>query len=157
LQVSHASVEQFSFALLRPLAPFAFSVRFKAPEELQPMVRSLRLRCLAYDGNESRREMWFKLTVAACIWLAMTGAASAQVYKWVDEHGKIHYGDRPPDEERASKLAAPKSVSTPSGEAPPAQATGTEQPVPVQAPPVQATAPKRREMERPRRSKQSDE
>jgi hypothetical protein len=29
--------------------------------------------------------------------LAMSGTASAVVYKWVDTQGKIQYGDRPPD------------------------------------------------------------
>ena len=29
--------------------------------------------------------------------LAWSGLASAVVYKWVDAHGKIQYGDRPPD------------------------------------------------------------
>ena len=39
----------------------------------------------------------------------MSGIANAQVYKWVDEKGKIHYGDHPPEQERASKLAVRKS------------------------------------------------
>jgi len=39
----------------------------------------------------------------------VSGIANAQVYKWVDEKGKIHYGDHPPEQERASKLAVRKS------------------------------------------------
>jgi hypothetical protein len=53
--------------------------------------------------------MWSKLTVAACLCLSVSGIANAQVYKWVDEKGKIHYGDHPPEQERASKLAVRKS------------------------------------------------
>lgn len=30
--------------------------------------------------------------------------ASAQVYRWVDEQGKVHYGDMPPPEENAQAL-----------------------------------------------------
>ena len=30
--------------------------------------------------------------------LSIAPYASAQVYKWVDEHGKVHYGDKPADE-----------------------------------------------------------
>ncbi|HMH87095.1 MAG TPA: DUF4124 domain-containing protein [Steroidobacteraceae bacterium] len=29
--------------------------------------------------------------------IAWSGMASAVVYKWVDAHGKLQYGDRPPD------------------------------------------------------------
>jgi hypothetical protein len=29
--------------------------------------------------------------------LGCLGAAQAGVYKWTDEHGKVHYGDRPTD------------------------------------------------------------
>ena len=38
-------------------------------------------------------------------------AAHAQVYRWVDEQGKVHYGERPPSGAKATpvegKLAAP--------------------------------------------------
>ena len=53
--------------------------------------------------------MWSKLTVAVCLCVSVSGIANAQVYKWVDEKGKIHYGDHPPEQERASKLAVRKS------------------------------------------------
>lgn len=35
-------------------------------------------------------------------------AQAAGVYKWVDEQGKVHYGDRPGNS-NASKIAVPKS------------------------------------------------
>jgi hypothetical protein len=83
--------------------------------------------------------MLLKLTVAACLWLSVCGVAHAQVYKWVDEHGKIHYGDRPPEEERASKLAVRKSPSAP------AQPASPEQPIAL--PPAPGATPKHHTIE----------
>ena len=44
-------------------------------------------------------------------------AAHAQVYRWVDEQGKVHYGERPPTGAKASpvqdKLAAPPGAPAP--------------------------------------------
>jgi hypothetical protein len=44
-------------------------------------------------------------------------AAHAQVYRWVDEQGKVHYGERPPAGAKASpvqdKLAAPPGAPAP--------------------------------------------
>ncbi|MBK8018439.1 MAG: DUF4124 domain-containing protein [Betaproteobacteria bacterium] len=37
--------------------------------------------------------------------------ALAQVYKWVDEHGKVHYGDAPPDHAQGKKK--PVKIETP--------------------------------------------
>jgi hypothetical protein len=38
------------------------------------------------------------MSAAALSWLLMVvaPATAGQVYKWVDKHGKVHYGDRPP-------------------------------------------------------------
>jgi len=38
------------------------------------------------------------ISAAALSWLLMVVApvTAGQVYKWVDKHGKVHYGDRPP-------------------------------------------------------------
>lgn len=36
--------------------------------------------------------------------LALCGAAAAGVYKWVDENGKVHYGDVPPPASSASRM-----------------------------------------------------
>ncbi|MET0681117.1 MAG: DUF4124 domain-containing protein [Burkholderiales bacterium] len=44
-------------------------------------------------------------------------AAHAQVYRWVDEQGKVHYGERPPRSAKATpvedKLAAPPGTAAP--------------------------------------------
>lgn len=39
------------------------------------------------------------------------GNAVAEVYKWTDEQGKVHYGDRPPKQEQAEVLEMPKVKS----------------------------------------------
>ena len=36
--------------------------------------------------------------------LVLATAASADVYKWTDERGKTHYGDRPPEEAKAQRV-----------------------------------------------------
>ena len=36
--------------------------------------------------------------------LALAFPAAAQVYKWTDSQGKVHYGDRPPDDARKQEL-----------------------------------------------------
>lgn len=40
------------------------------------------------------------------LFLAMP-AAEAQVYKWIDPDGSIHYGDRPPPDTRTEKIEIP--------------------------------------------------
>jgi glutaredoxin len=39
--------------------------------------------------------------------MAMSVPAAAQVYKWTDSTGKVHYGDRPPDDARNAPLKLP--------------------------------------------------
>lgn len=55
-----------------------------------------------------------------CVWLAhavlwvcsvLTGQASAQVYKWVDEQGVTHYAERPPQ----GRKARPLDTTSPTG------------------------------------------
>lgn len=52
----------------------------------------------------------------AALLLALAPAAGAQVFKWVDENGKTHYGDKPPkgQGESLSVRSAPTSASGPS-------------------------------------------
>lgn len=43
------------------------------------------------------------------IWLALAGAlasapVSAELYRWVDEHGKVHFSDKPVDAENTEKV-----------------------------------------------------
>jgi hypothetical protein len=39
-----------------------------------------------------------------CLLWALVVPATAQVYKWVDEKGTIHYGERPPPDKKAQEL-----------------------------------------------------
>ena len=41
---------------------------------------------------------------AVALALAASQVFAQQVYKWVDEKGVTHYGERPPDEKKASKV-----------------------------------------------------
>lgn len=48
----------------------------------------------------------------ALILLALIGAfALAQVYKWVDEQGNIHFGDKPPEKDNVEELVLPEGPS----------------------------------------------
>ena len=50
----------------------------------------------------------------ACAALAVAGApANAQVYKWVDEKGRTHYGEKPPEGTKANEVARPTPPSDP--------------------------------------------
>ena len=46
-------------------------------------------------------------TLVAIAFLAAASPLQAQVYRWKDEHGKTHYGDKPPELERAKPIATP--------------------------------------------------
>jgi hypothetical protein len=67
------------------------------------------------------------LVLAASLLLVEGGPAFAQVFKWVDERGVTHYGERPPQGVKASevrdKLASPPSGG-PGAAPPPPQAAG---------------------------------
>lgn len=43
--------------------------------------------------------------------LAPAACAEAQVYRWKDVDGKVHYGDRPPDTEKARAIDTPGPAS----------------------------------------------
>lgn len=53
----------------------------------------------------------FVLTICA----SNPGISNAEVYKWVDEQGNVHFGDRPPQKEKATNLSdslKPLNIST---------------------------------------------
>ena len=53
---------------------------------------------------------------ASWIFLAMAlaaSSASAQMYKWVDKDGKVHYGNTPPPGSKTSAVKAPQSGAAP--------------------------------------------
>lgn len=59
------------------------------------------------------KSLAWTLLAAAC---AVPLAAHAQVYKWIDENGKVRYGDTPPPKAKAKVIATP-SARSPSGAA----------------------------------------
>ena len=62
---------------------------------------------------------------AFCIGLALlfaAGTALAQMYRWVDANGKVHYGNAPPPGAKTSAIKAPQS----SVAAPEAPAAGSK-------------------------------
>lgn len=52
-----------------------------------------------------------KGNLVVLILLLIGGVAQAAVYKWVDESGKVHYGDRPPPESDVQSVAVPEGPS----------------------------------------------
>ncbi len=54
--------------------------------------------------------MWRFLIIVLLMYFFGLAAQAAGVYKWVDEQGKVHYGDRPGNN-NASKIAVPSSPS----------------------------------------------
>ena len=50
--------------------------------------------------------------LAALMLALAVPAASAQVFKWVDENGRVHYGEKPPPGTKANAMKAP---ATPPG------------------------------------------
>jgi len=60
----------------------------------------------------------FRTLVKVCVLSALVMPAMAQVYKWVDEKGMTHYGERPPQGGKAQELQAGQAPSEP----PPGQA-----------------------------------
>lgn len=57
------------------------------------------------------------LLTSACALLALSGPAAAQVYKWTDENGKVHYGDKPQGAKAVTTIATPAAGTQPAGAA----------------------------------------
>ena len=72
-----------------------------------------------------------RLLVAISLALCVALPASAQMYKWVDSNGKVHYSDKPPPSNiKTEKLRAP----------PPAPATSVPMPSETKGSPKQDAA-----------------
>lgn len=50
---------------------------------------------------------------AFLVLVALALPAMAQVYKWVDEKGRTHYGEKPPEGVKATEVGAPTPPSDP--------------------------------------------
>jgi hypothetical protein len=68
---------------------------------------------LCLSRSVKRNSKLFRALPHFLIFLALAAPALAQVYKWVDERGVTHYGERPPQGGKASevpdRLASPPS------------------------------------------------
>lgn len=57
---------------------------------------------------------WCSVRLVLAVMLALAiPAASAQVYKWVDEKGRVHYGEKPPAGAKSSTVRPPTAPSGP--------------------------------------------
>ena len=74
---------------------------------------------------------------------AFASPAYAQVFKWVDERGVTHYGERPPQGGKATEV--PDKLGTPGGVPPKSDA------------PAEAPAPQPEKSEEARRREQCDQ
>lgn len=52
-----------------------------------------------------------RLMIGCFLAVMASGMASAGVYKWVDENGKVHYGDAPPEQAQGKKKSV--KINTP--------------------------------------------
>jgi len=98
--------------------------------------------CLPFDVKRNFR--LFRALLHFLILAAAVAPALAQVFKWVDERGVTHYGERPPQGAKASEV--PDRLGTPGGTAPRANPQATERDSrPAQAQEEKSDDPRRRE------------
>ncbi len=79
-------------------------------------------RFLNRPGGRTGRRMHRGVVIALCLLIQIPVAVSG-VYRWVDENGKTHYGDRPPAEQQADEI---KQKQTSSPNSPPSQNNSAE-------------------------------
>lgn len=90
-----------------------------------------------------RNSKLFRALLHFLAFVTMTASASAQVFKWVDDRGVTHYGERPPVGGRATEV--PDRLASPAPRArttPPAPAAN-EAKNPAQTPPPLETTDSR--------------
>jgi len=68
-----------------------------------------------------RNSKLFRALLHFLIFLATAAPAFAQVYKWVDERGVTHYGERPPQGSKASEVPNRLASPAPGGAGPSTQ------------------------------------
>lgn len=88
-------------------------------------------------------------TACALLWNAQAGAED--IYRWVDESGTVHFGERPPEGVDATRVEVRESGAAPQ----PAPATA-QAPADVQTP-AKSVAQQRREERAKRREEQQAE
>jgi len=66
---------------------------------------------LCLPSSVKRNSKLFRALLHFLVFMATAVPALAQVYKWVDERGVTHYGERPPQGRKASEV--PHKLGTP--------------------------------------------
>jgi hypothetical protein len=51
-------------------------------------------------------------TLVLIVLLAASASAAAQIYRWTDEQGRVHYGSQPPPGQKADSVKQPQSGGT---------------------------------------------
>jgi uncharacterized protein DUF4124 len=80
------------------------------------------------DDNAAHQQGWsveitMKRILLTLLTVAFAGTASAQLYKWMDNNGRVQYGDTPPgDATKVTRLRAPSPGAAPAPAATPASA-----------------------------------
>lgn len=68
-----------------------------------------------YSKRQLRSTKHWLMPIVFC---ALSSPAVAEIYKWVDEHGQTHYGEKPPEHRKSKQVyIRPAPVSVPSQEA----------------------------------------
>src|SRR5712671_3774407 len=78
-----------------------------------PLLRHKGRMILCLSRSVKRNSKLFRALPRFLIFLAVAAPALAQVYKWVDERGVTHYGERPPQGRNASEV--PNKLGSPAG------------------------------------------
>jgi type IV secretory pathway VirB10-like protein len=60
--------------------------------------------------------MFGKRISLLALMILLSPIAQSEVYKWTDENGKVHFGDRPPVEQEAEQVAVPTGPTGPTTE-----------------------------------------
>jgi hypothetical protein len=108
---------------------------------------------LCLPWSVKRNSKLFRALLHFLVLAAIAAPAYAQVYKWVDERGVTHYGERPPQGRKASEV--PHRLGTPPApgavresappQSPPQQDQGARKSQPQSQPQAQAAPPLDRE------------
>src|SRR5258708_39652254 len=69
-----------------------------------PLLRHKGRMILCLSRSVKRNSKLFRALPHFLILMAVAAPALAQVYKWVDERGVTHYGERPPQGGKASEV-----------------------------------------------------
>src|SRR5882724_5738341 len=95
---------------------------------LNPRLRHKARMILCLPFSVKRNSKLFRALLHFLILLATAAPALAQVYKWVDERGVTHYGERPPQGSKASEV--PNRLASPAPGSAGSEATNPKDPNP---------------------------